>query len=285
MRKYKNWSEVPENLKSKTALSKEGLKLNKNQEHEAEVYQFKSRDWIKLYDMNKAIPKKKMSEKQIAALEKARKALEEKQTCPRCGYRQTYIVGDMCTDCEEYEEYLSRKKQYEARIRSWFDDEKYIILDTETTGLESDDVIIEMSIINLKGETLLDSLISPLKADFEEATALHGISQEMLESAPKWSEIWPSIQAILKDKIILIYNAEFDERMIDQTCAVAGVEPIELKTICIMDLIMQYEESKYWTSLSNAVSYCVDHRAKADCLAVLDLLKQISKDKQTQIAL
>ena len=41
--------------------------------------------------------------------------------------------------------------------------EDYVILDTETTGLGDSDVIIQISIIDLDGNVLMDSLIKPTK--------------------------------------------------------------------------------------------------------------------------
>lgn len=46
-----------------------------------------------------------------------------------------------------------------------------IILDLETTGVNSDDEIIQLSIINLEKEVLFDQYIKPMnKTSWEEAT-------------------------------------------------------------------------------------------------------------------
>ncbi|WP_275897043.1 exonuclease domain-containing protein, partial [Klebsiella pneumoniae] len=37
----------------------------------------------------------------------------------------------------------------------------YVIIDTETTGLKDFDEIIEITIINMRGEILLNSLVKP----------------------------------------------------------------------------------------------------------------------------
>lgn len=55
----------------------------------------------------------------------------------------------------------------------------YIILDTETTGLDNTAEIVEISVINDQGEVLLDTLIKPTKPIPGDATAIHGITNEM----------------------------------------------------------------------------------------------------------
>ena len=40
---------------------------------------------------------------------------------------------------------------------------KYVILDTETTGLRENDVLLQIGIIDLDGNILMDTLIKPRK--------------------------------------------------------------------------------------------------------------------------
>ena len=63
------------------------------------------------------------------------------------------------------------------------------ILDTETTGLYDDAEIVEISIIDENGGVLLDTLVKPLKPIPAEATAIHGITNEMVATAPTWVAI------------------------------------------------------------------------------------------------
>lgn len=95
--------------------------------------------------------------------------------------------------------------------------EKPIYLDTETTGLENDDEIIELAIIDSDGKIVFDSFIKPHKPIPMSATAINHISNEMVANAPTFPIVWTQILSILSNNPIGMYNAEFDIRMIMQS--------------------------------------------------------------------
>lgn len=95
--------------------------------------------------------------------------------------------------------------------------EKPVYLDTETTGLEFDDEIIELAVVNSEGKVVFDSFIRPQKPIPSSATAINHISNEMVSNAPTISQVWPQIRSILAHHPIGMYNAEFDIRMILQS--------------------------------------------------------------------
>jgi DNA polymerase-3 subunit epsilon len=64
---------------------------------------------------------------------------------------------------------------------------EYIILDVKTTGLDGDSEIVEIAIIDLDENPLFETLIKPVSLIPEEATAIHGITNEMVENAPSSS--------------------------------------------------------------------------------------------------
>jgi DNA polymerase-3 subunit epsilon len=64
-------------------------------------------------------------------------------------------------------------------MKGWVQNkEKYVILDTETTGLESNAEIIEIAIINIDEHILFNSLIKPENPVPADAFDVHGISNE-----------------------------------------------------------------------------------------------------------
>lgn len=92
-----------------------------------------------------------------------------------------------------------------------------VYLDTETTGLEKQDEIIEISILDTDGSELFQSLVKPTVPIPPSSTRIHGISNEHVFKAPAWPVIWPKVRSILFNRLIIAYNAPFDLRMMQQT--------------------------------------------------------------------
>ena len=83
-----------------------------------------------------------------------------------------------------------------------------VILDTETTDLHGD--VIQLSVIDLHGTTLLSTLIRPLSPISDTAANVHGITDADVAGAPSMTEVAPRLQAVTRDKWVLAYNAPFD---------------------------------------------------------------------------
>lgn len=92
-----------------------------------------------------------------------------------------------------------------------------VYVDTETTGLEKQDEIVEISILDSNGSTLFQSLVRPTIQIPRSSSLVHGISNEDVQKAPTWPAIWPNIRSLLFGRTIAAYNAPFDLRMMQQT--------------------------------------------------------------------
>jgi len=168
-----------------------------------------------------------------------------------------------------------------------------VYLDTETTGLGNRDEIVEISILDHNGSLLFDSLVCPTRKIPADAIAIHGITDEMVQGAPQWIEIWPEVQAILQDRELAIYNADFDIRMIQQTHSIhrqAG-EYLPRDYFCVMRLYAQFKgdwnysrRSYQWHSLENAGRQCRiplpnTHRARDDAALARAVLYYIAESE------
>lgn len=121
-----------------------------------------------------------------------------------------------------------------------------VFLDTETTGLDDDAQVVEIAIVNADGAVIFESYVKPTVSVDPEAQAVHGISPEKLASAPAWPEIAGQVRAALEGKTVVIFNSDFDTRLLEQTAtahtAGQGVEAydaavkwiLELETECAM---------------------------------------------------
>jgi len=101
----------------------------------------------------------------------------------------------------------------------------YLVLDTETTGLDSTSEIVSIAIIASDGRPLLNTLCHPTRPIPPEATNIHGITNEMVKNIlPFPSEL---VQAIVQDKHVIIYNANYDVTMLYRSTQWAGMPFVE----------------------------------------------------------
>jgi DNA polymerase III subunit epsilon len=97
-------------------------------------------------------------------------------------------------------------------------DERVVYLDTETTGLGPDDEIVDLAIVGAGGEVLLDSLVRPSRPIPPGASAVHGLTDADVAFAPPWELVYPHLLEALSGRIVVVYNADFDRRLVGQCC-------------------------------------------------------------------
>ncbi len=99
---------------------------------------------------------------------------------------------------------------------------RQLILDTETTGLGSDDRVIEIGIIEMVGRQLTGGLfhvyLNPQKpvADSER---IHGLSDVFLADKPLFADIAEQLLAFVQNDEIVAHNSDFDMRFLDAELA------------------------------------------------------------------
>jgi len=107
-----------------------------------------------------------------------------------------------------------------------------IVLDTETTGLSVKDGhrIVEIGCIELDNliptKKIFHFYLNPERKVSEEAFKVHGYSDEFLSDKKKFSEVAVEFLEFIKDKKIIIHNAEFDIGHLNNELQIAGKEKI-----------------------------------------------------------
>ena len=91
-----------------------------------------------------------------------------------------------------------------------------LFLDTETTGLDGQAEIVEIAVIDTEGRPLLNTLVRPDGIIPAEVIRIHGIDATTVRDAPRWPEVYPSLLDLLQRHQIIVYNAAFDFRLVNQ---------------------------------------------------------------------
>lgn len=170
---------------------------------------------------------------------------------------------------------------------------QFLILDTETTGLDDGSEIVEIAVINAYGEPQINTLVRPTKPIPPEVTDIHGINNEMVQKAPSWVDVRPHVLGALSGRDVIVYNASFDLEMLQRTDQAHGM-PMRSWLLgartwwCAMREYAvfhgewnEYRKSYRWQQLSAAARQCQlydvanAHRALADCLATLGVCKRM----------
>lgn len=92
-----------------------------------------------------------------------------------------------------------------------------LFLDTETTGLNDKAEIVQIAILDVNGVSLMDTLVCPTITIPPVATAIHGINDSDVRKSPAFSDLWPKVQEIISGRTVVIYNAEYDLRLMRQS--------------------------------------------------------------------
>lgn len=165
-----------------------------------------------------------------------------------------------------------------------------LYLDTETTGLGNADEIVDIAALDNAGNVLLDTLVKPRRLIPSDAIAIHGISNRMVRHAPEW----PEVHALLVDlfanfRHIVVYNAEFDRRLIGQCCAIHALRLPQAHWHCAMKQYAAFIGNRdapfgdyRWHKLGQAVRHfdlaiVADHRALSDARACRAVVSAIAR--------
>lgn len=167
-----------------------------------------------------------------------------------------------------------------------------VVIDTETTGLDSTAEILEISIIDWEGNILVNTLVKPVGPICPISSKIHGITYDDVKDAPTWAEVLPVVQQALTGKLGVIYNLDFDIRMMFQSCAPWNITPEQnfgaVGFFCAMKEYSHWVQSydnmrkgNRWIKLEKAaqregiVIEGQSHRALSDCFTTLNVVRSV----------
>ena len=160
---------------------------------------------------------------------------------------------------------------------------KEIVLDTETTGISVKEGhrIVEIGCIELENliptKNIFHCYLNPERKVSEKAFEIHGYSDEFLSKQKKFNEVEDDFLEFIKDKRLIIHNAEFDLAHLNNELLLSGKERIKNE---ILDTLILARE-KFPGSQVSLDALCkrykidnsrrINHTALIDC----DLLSKV----------
>jgi DNA polymerase III epsilon subunit family exonuclease len=134
----------------------------------------------------------------------------------------------------------------------------YAVFDCETTGTTPEvDEIVSFAAIRLDPEGVetgrFTRLVRPSQPIPPEATAVHGIGDEDVASAPCFAEIAPELLELIAGAVFVAHNARFDLAMLQHAFARAGVKYQPAGVACTLDAFRLLEP------------LALDHRLESIC--------------------
>ena len=160
---------------------------------------------------------------------------------------------------------------------------KEIILDTETTGLSTKEGhrIVEIGCIELDNlvptQNRFHCYLNPERKVSERAFEVHGYTDEFLRKQKRFEQIVDEFLNFIKEKRLIIHNAEFDLSHLNNEMKILGKEKIKNEVVDTLILA----RNKFPGSSSSLDALCkryrIDNskRAKHTALIDCDLLAKI----------
>ena len=155
---------------------------------------------------------------------------------------------------------------------------RYIVLDTETTGLDPDDghKIIEIGCIEILNRNITNNTfhkyINPNREIDVEASKIHGLTNKFLKNKPVFEEIYLELREYISNSPIIIHNAPFDIGFLkkEHTTASANDKFLDNEIIDSLKLARKISPGKKNTLDALCERYSVDNSDRTLHGALLD---------------
>ena len=125
---------------------------------------------------------------------------------------------------------------------------RYVILDTETTGLSADngDRIVEIGCVEMVNRKLtgnnLHLYLNPGRDSHDEALKVHGLTTEFLRDKPAFEVIAQDLLDYIRDAHLIIHNAPFDIGFLNMELTRIGHEPVRHWVAGVTDTLVMAKE-------------------------------------------
>lgn len=144
----------------------------------------------------------------------------------------------------------------------------YTVIDTETTGLNPDDRIIELAAVKVRNGAIVSSfneLINPLRPINPIASRVNGITDSMVAGCPSFPNVSDEFLSFIGDDVLVGHNVTFDLGFLNRELP----EALENRYIDTLKIARLYAKDSDNHKLSTLVKYFEieqeqEHRALGD---------------------
>ena len=153
---------------------------------------------------------------------------------------------------------------------------KEVVLDTETTGISVKDGhrLVEIGCIELDNliptKNRFHCYLNPERKVSEKALEVHGYTDEFLSSQKKFLEIVEQFLEFIKDKRLIIHNAEFDLSHLNNELAILGKKKINNEIVDTLILARDKFPGSPVSLDALCKRYRVDNSRRTQHTALLD---------------
>jgi len=162
-------------------------------------------------------------------------------------------------------------------------------VDVETTGLhiEQGDRVCEVALLKVyRGQEVMrwSSLVHPGRAMSPRATAINGITDQMLATAPRFEHLVSTLRPLLRDTVFIAHNAQFDVRFLRHEFNLAQQALPQLAVVDTVALAQAWyrfpHNSLQAIAESFGLSNMVRHRALADVLTTWQIWQRFIAERE-----
>jgi len=157
------------------------------------------------------------------------------------------------------------------------------ILDTETTGTDSDASVVELAFVQVDDDLRIvnqfQTLVNPGVAIPQSASDVHGITDADVRDEPTLAELFEWVFPPLPEEMVLIgHNVAFDYQFLQAYIK----NPVLVDTLQAARRVWPLLKDHKLQTLRNELGFEVDgqaHRALADVLVTYELVKHLCRNR------
>lgn len=169
----------------------------------------------------------------------------------------------------------------------------YVVVDTETTGLQlsQGDKVISITGIRIRrgrvqNADIFNTLVNPGRSIPPESVEIHHIEDHMVAGAPTMNEVYPQFVEYVGDSILVAHNAAFDKKCLDMAADAAGLPRMDnpvLDTLFLSYTLHQEVEGHSLEAIAERMGVAIEGRhtslgdARATAQIFLGLLALLPK--------